>query len=615
MKVSPSSLTLLLAIVYTTNNSYSFTLHTTTFRNNLKSKLSPPRTTLSAGFTTDAYLNSISQLENIIPPPSSLSASEAYLNSLNSFVVSINDDNSVITVKDDGIDASLLSLSDAVPYEVVTTSDYSVDNIQSENILIADASTASTPIDSTPSVISDVTTTLTPENFFMAEIPKSAIDASNDFISAVPISDTVNAATSSADAAITPASETAAAASDTLNAPASPETYFMKELTVSNNDNVIGSVVSDTTSSLTDNVINTPQSVTGVIPDNIATSAAETASNAVKTTMEAVSSPPPPIAEPSSTKSVEGLADALSSMSYDNIVQESASSSTPKLSESLQQTRLNIPSFDVIKNVPSFDTNAPSLDAIKNTKVFSDLQGVAGSSFADVQNAAGTAIQTSKTQLIEQGNTAAQEVGQLSIKELGSIILSGLESFAKFVLLVIDDIAQIFGFGDDQFSSSNVFSTAYTSITELVNGASTTITSTIQDIGSMSVAQAAQSFVALVILIVKLLFQILNSIIEIITNGSTTLNSITGTAMASISTQADLLSSNVNSLTTEVGNTKLSDIAAMTGTFLQYSSDVMGQTYAAVMELSNGNAALGDYIDPSYFETFATALNSLTPNF
>jgi len=608
MKVSPSSLTLLLAIVYTTNNSYSFTLHTTTFRNNLKSKLSPPRTTLSAGFTTDAYLNSISQLENIIPPPSSLSASEAYLNSLNSFVVSINDDNSVITVKDDGIDASLLSLSDAVPYEVVTTSDYSVDNIQSENILIADASTASTPIDSTPSVISDVTTTLTPENFFMAEIPKSAIDASNDFISAVPISDTVDAAT--------PASETAAAASDTLNAPASPETYFMKELTVSNNDNVIGSVVSDSTSSLTDNVINTPQSVvTDVIPDNIATSAAETASNAVKTTMEAVSSPPPPIAEPSSTKSVEGLADALSSMSYDNIVQESASSSTPKLSESLQQTRLNIPSFDVIKNVPSFDTNAPSLDAIKNTKVFSDLQGVAGSSFADVQNAAGTAIQTSKTQLIEQGNTAAQEVGQLSIKELGSIILSGLESFAKFVLLVIDDIAQIFGFGDDQFSSSNVFSTAYTSITELVNGASTTITSTIQDIGSMSVAQAAQSFVALVILIVKLLFQILNSIIEIITNGSTTLNSITGTAMASISTQADLLSSNVNSLTTEVGNTKLSDIAAMTGTFLQYSSDVMGQTYAAVMELTNGNAALGDYIDPSYFETFATALNSLTPNF
>jgi len=61
----------------------------------------------------------------------------------------------------------------------------------------------------------------------------------------------------------------------------------------------------------------------------------------------------------------------------------------------------------------------------------------------------------------------------------------------------------------------------------------------------------------------------------------------------------------VNAFTTEVGNTKLSDVAAMTGAFLQCSSDVMGQTCAAVMELSNGNSALGDYADPSYFETFA----------
>lgn len=323
----------------------------------------------------------------------------------------------------------------------------------------------------------------------------------------------------------------------------------------------------------------------------------ETASTA-KSAMEAASSTLPSTAESTTataTKTVEGLADALSGMSYDNVMQGNVI--PPKVSESLRQTRLNMPSIDV----PSFDT-------------MKDV--MTGSSFADVQNAAGAAIQTSKTQLIEKSSTTAQEVGQLSLKQLGSIIFSGIENFAKFVLTAIDDIAHASGVGNNQYSTSNVFTAAYASVNELVNGASASITNTIHDIGSMTVAQAAQSFVALVILIVKLLFQILNSIIEIVTNGSNSLSSISGAAMASISTQSDLLSTNVNTISAEVGNTKLSDIASMTGSFLQYSSDVMGQTYATVMELSNGNIAFDDIgIDPSYFETFINALSNLSPNF
>lgn len=595
MKVSPCSLSLLLAILSTTNNVYAFNIGTgTSFRSKINVKSS--RITLSAGFTTDAYLNSISQIPTMIPPPTALSASEAYLNSLNSLVVAVNGENN-FAVEDISADFSSLSLSADIvlPYDVVTSSTLSVSDSLPKNTLISQS------ISDVAQVVPDVTTT-TSENFFMTEIPKSTIDASNEFVSLVPMSDTLNeptmsiAATVTSDAVTTTSISDAASSSSSAGATlASPETYFMKELTVSNKDTVIGPAASDSASSLNENFMNTPppSTVADAITDSMASS-----SETAKSAMEAASSTLPSTAESTtvtSTKTVEGLADALSGMSYDNIMQGNAI--PPKLSESLRQTRLNMPSID-----------GPSFDAMKDV--------MTGSSFADVQNAAGAAIQTSKTQLIEKSSTTAQEVGQLSLKQLGSIIFSGIENFAKFVLTAIDDISHASGVGNNQYSTSNVFTAAYASVNELVNGASASITNTIQDIGSMTVAQAAQSFVALVILIVKLLFQILNSIIEKITNGSSSLSSISGAAMASISTQSDLLSTNVNTISAEVGNTKLSDIASMTGSFLQYSSDVMGQTYATVMELSNGNIAFDDIgIDPSYFETFITALSNLSPNF
>merc|ERR1712151_544920 len=109
----------------------------------------------------------------------------------------------------------------------------------------------------------------------------------------------------------------------------------------------------------------------------MASSSSETTSAATKSVMEAASSSLPSTAgstTAAATKSAEGLADTLSGMSYDNILQ--ATETPSKLSESLQQSRLNTQSFDAIKNVPSFDTtNVPSFDAIKNTKIFSDVQG------------------------------------------------------------------------------------------------------------------------------------------------------------------------------------------------------------------------------------------------
>merc|ERR1711923_652509 len=128
----------------------------------------------------------------------------------------------------------------------------------------------------------------------------------------------------------------------------------------------------------------------------------------------------------------------------------------------------------------------------------------------------------------------------------------------------------------------------------------------------MSVLQAAQSFVALLALIVNLFFQILNSIIQLITNGGSTLFTISGAAMASITQQADILTANASTLTTQLGNTKLSDLLHITASFIHYSTDLMSQTCATLSPGIDGTNAFTDLtIDSTYFQTLSTTLSNL----
>lgn len=575
MKVSPSSLTLLLI---TSTNISSFTLHTKNFHQNTINTFRQTavrtlnsRTRVSAGFTTDVYLSSLSDLPTEIPPFTGLSATDAYLNNIASFVIASNDESVTdnvdvyLSVPSNVIDES--SLSSTSPVENIMSQISSSAEVQSSFIPVLPVETTTIP-EATP----------TPENFFMAQVSSSSIDRSNDFMSYVPAStsETINEAVASTTAVIPE--------------PTPDTTYYMKELTISSNDNVIGPVASDTTSNIVENAVTTPSTTTDQIIDSVVSKPAETANIATKA-IEATSAP---IKE----APVDELSNALSGMTYENLAQNAE---TAKLANTLQQSRLSIPSIDT-KSIPSFDP--------KNIPI--DYETI-NSALSDVQSATNTALQTSKTQLIEQGNEVAKEVGEVRLKQLGGIIIDGIQTFGKLCLMVIDDIANIF-LGDKAPTTANVFSAAYASIAELINGASTTISNTIQDIGSMTVAQAAQSFVALVVLLVKLLFQLFDTIIQMITNGGTTLNTITNTAMTSITQQSDILTTRASSLSTDVGNIKLSELAGMTGSFLHYSTDVMGQTYAVVMEMAKtGNLGpLGDLgIDPSYFETFTTALSNL----
>lgn len=198
--------------------------------------------------------------------------------------------------------------------------------------------------------------------------------------------------------------------------------------------------------------------------------------------------------------------------------------------------------------------------------------------------------------LLGSGDTSAlDKISQSSLEDLSSDVAGGIKLMGNSlgqVLTAVDGTLQDNVGLTLSGTTSSVVERAQISIAAVVNSATASITETIQhkihDIGSMTVTEVLQNLVTLLIVVSKLLFSILNTIVSLLSGKGMTEWAVATTG--AIEQKAAALSMQAATAASDLTHKSLMDL---TNSIAHYSQDVAdGVTTMAVNSIDGVSVAV-----------------------
>lgn len=175
----------------------------------------------------------------------------------------------------------------------------------------------------------------------------------------------------------------------------------------------------------------------------------------------------------------------------------------------------------------------------------------------------GDAVGTQATKLVQQGSNTLQAVGEKSLEELGNSVTNALKLLGNVLVSIFNALVETVS----GKSLLDVVKMAQVSVQHTIDGAVQSVGATITDIGNLSVKEAAQSFVALIVFVSKLLFTILNAVVKV-TSGHE-LNDWAIATSRVLQEQATFLTTKASAATIELSHKSLIELSRLVGDFSQ----------------------------------------------
>ncbi len=217
-----------------------------------------------------------------------------------------------------------------------------------------------------------------------------------------------------------------------------------------------------------------------------------------------------------------------------------------------------------LQQVPGKVTEAGTTTArIAGKAVELGASGVAKKSFESVQ-VVGGALEAEKMQITQGASSTVKTIGDSSLTDIASSILTGIKFMGGILIKFFDLILNQIG----GTSVSKIVQSAQTSVMTVIDNASHSVTTTIHDIGNMTIQQAIQNMIALIIAVANLLLTVVNAIVKLLSGKEASEWVLAATSTAN--QQAHDLSLLASNTAHDLTHKSLGELSASIGSFSQH---------------------------------------------
>ena len=271
------------------------------------------------------------------------------------------------------------------------------------------------------------------------------------------------------------------------------------------------------------------------------------------------------------TGTTDSLANQLSGLSYDSL----ADAANPREIASLAQK--------MAENSPDVFTSIQAARRSADLSGWTErLQG-AGEAVTSSTVSALKSVAAAEKQLVASASANVQAAADhISLSDLGEGTVQAAKSMGATLMVVLNALLE----STAHQSLGQIVSKAQASVQGVIDGAVTSVTQTITEIGNKSVAEAAQSFVALIVFLAKLFYKLLNGVIQLAT-GKEMLEwaQIAGSTLA---TQATQLGQAAAEFAVDLSHKSLTQLLNMLAGFANAVGDALVANAGTAWSLAEG---------------------------
>ena len=221
-------------------------------------------------------------------------------------------------------------------------------------------------------------------------------------------------------------------------------------------------------------------------------------------------------------------------------------------------------------------------------------------------------VLTAQSNIVEHSTSTIRSVEQTRLSELGDIISHGIQMLANILYQGLDAVVVTFS-GDN---IGNHVTAAQTSIHNVVMGAISQIQNTFNDVSHKTIADAAESFVALVVTVVQVLFRIISWVVLQLSGKG--IPEWIHEATTAMETASHNLMSQILITGQELSQKSLAEIGEMVGYFMSEVGRFIVEVFETVMELGTagagaaGSAGASGVLENAFADNAATTIDGIT---
>lgn len=265
------------------------------------------------------------------------------------------------------------------------------------------------------------------------------------------------------------------------------------------------------------------------------------------------------------------LSGALEGANYDALVQGTQAAAS-------ETTKSVVKVFDLSKISESLQGAGQALQGASETfqgasqSLLKPLQSAGGHLFgkgsAAVEGVGGV-FSSEQSQLADLGRQTLHTTGDTKLGELASGTVQGLQAFARIMLEVLNALVS----ATLGTPLTELVASAESQVYGVVNGAIEAVVRTVQEIGNKSVAEAAESFVALVATVVKVLFLIFSTVLKAVSGKTASQWTVDITRF--VEHEAGTLTQQASVVASDLSEKSLSELVSLMGSFLESSASLV----------------------------------------
>ena len=235
-------------------------------------------------------------------------------------------------------------------------------------------------------------------------------------------------------------------------------------------------------------------------------------------------------------------------------------------------------------------------------------QEVIGKLLGRASETAQTLVDAEARKVTQVGSSTVQGVTEKSISELAHSVLGGLQTVGQTLFAILDKFLDFVA----GTSVAELVAHAQLSAQGVLEGVAQSVTATLHGVGEMSVADATERLVALISIVTKVLFGILNAVVTVLSGR--TVPEWALTARATVEQEAHQLTAQASAATTDLSQKKLYELGTLVSGFSQDVSRLMVEGANSALGVEGASQQLVDTVmagSSSQVESVSTVMSSM----
>lgn len=245
----------------------------------------------------------------------------------------------------------------------------------------------------------------------------------------------------------------------------------------------------------------------------------------------------------------------------------------------------------VVMTEPSLTPLAKQLTSV-NEGLANGLQGLfgqirgAGQAVSSGANHFVSNVAATEGKVVANAAANLQSAGEVSLTDLGTAMTNALENLGIFTLSFLNLVVEAFS----GKTLPDVVTAAKATAEDMVIGAIAAVARTMAEIGEQSVADAAKSFAALVILLAKVMFKLLNGVIQLATGKEVAeWGSVAAGALAA---EAGKLGAAAGDFAADLSQKSLAQLISLMSSFVDHVGNTMLASTATAWDAVHGTTTV-----------------------